>query len=296
MVILGESGCGKSTLLKLCYGLLDSSSGSIVFDGEKVTGPLENLLPGHPAMSLVYQDYRLMPKVSIWENLLYPLKDQTKDYREAMAEELLNMFKLQEHLHKLPYQLSGGQQQRVAFARALSTKPRLLLMDEPLSNLDTMLKDDLRNELREILGALGTSLILVSHDVEDAYLLADKLVIMREGKILQAGKPEEIYRKPVNKYAGELTGRLSIIPDNLLPDNFKNKLCGIRPENISLTTEPSAFKATLVDKQFYGSYCLIKLKTAGDFLLEAVCKPHQILTNSGVFFSFDPADIIVFSN
>ena len=267
IVILGESGCGKSTLLRLLYGLLDAESGTIVFKNRHVTGPAYNLLPGVQDMALLHQDYQLMPKISIRENILYPLLNQTKDYSNAMADELLSILNLTEHQYKLPYQLSGGQQQRAAWARALSTKPDLILMDEPFSNLDVALKENLRNELKEIIEALGTSLLMVSHDIDDAFILADRLLIIKEGKIIREGTPQVIYQNPGNSYVASLTGRNTNIPSEWLSANIDpGKQWCIRPENIRLAE--NGFKVRVTGKRFMGSYQLISLTSASGIVVE----------------------------
>lgn len=265
--MLGESGCGKSTLLRLLYGLLDAESGDIFFKNKRVTGPAYNLLPGVADMALLHQDYQLMPKITIRENILYPLLDQTKDYSTAMADELLNILNLTEHQHKLPYQLSGGQQQRAAWARALSTKPDLILMDEPFSNLDVSLKENLRNELKEIVLALGTSLLMVSHDIDDAFILADRLLVIKNGKIVREGTPQDVYQNPGNSYVASLTGRNTNIPKEWLPENVDQhtQWC-IRPENIRLAE--NGFKVRITNKKFMGSYQLFSLMAASGAVLE----------------------------
>jgi thiamine transport system ATP-binding protein len=211
LAVLGPSGCGKSTLLRTIAGLEHPASGSVRFDGEDVTR-----LPTHRrGFALMFQDGQLFPHLSVADNVGYPLRLRRTpaDDRRRRVEELLDLVGLPGTGDRSPATLSGGEQQRVALARALAVRPRLLLLDEPLSALDRDLRERLAVDLREILRRAGTTAVLVTHDHDEAFALAHHLAVMRAGRIVQAGTVDEVWRHPADAatarflgYAGVLTG------------------------------------------------------------------------------------------
>ena len=206
--LLGPSGCGKSTMLNLLSGLLTPTSGKIFFEDDEVTDlPAENR-----GVGLVFQNYALYPHLTVRQNILFPLqnlkgKDKLpKDVMEQKALEAAKLVQIQELMDRKPNELSGGQQQRVAIARALVKMPRILLMDEPLSNLDARLRLQTREELRRIQRQTGITTIFVTHDQEEAMSISDMIVVMKDGVIHQTGKPQEVYDDPVNKFVATFLG------------------------------------------------------------------------------------------
>ncbi|KZZ83869.1 MULTISPECIES: ABC transporter ATP-binding protein [Bacillaceae] len=187
--ILGNSGSGKSTILRLIAGLEVPSSGSIEINNKIVSNPFHFIQPEKRGVGLVFQDYALFPHLSVADNIKFGLKKRSKKEKNERVKELLHLVGLHDFANRYPYELSGGQQQRVALARALAPNPSLLMLDEPFSNLDSELQQKIRDELRSILKQTGITSIFVTHDREDARSLADRIVIMKDGKITQIGKP-----------------------------------------------------------------------------------------------------------
>ena len=202
--LLGPSGCGKSTLLYMIAGLEQPTSGRIYFDGEDVT----ELPTEKRGIGLVFQNYALYPHMTVEENIMFPLlnaKVKKKEARER-AEQTAGFVQIQDYLKRRPAQLSGGQQQRVAIARALVKQPKILLLDEPLSNLDARLRLELREEIRRIQREMGITTIFVTHDQEEAMSITDEIVLMKLGKIQQVATPSDMYRDPANQFVASFLG------------------------------------------------------------------------------------------
>lgn len=199
--ILGESGSGKSTILRLLAGLEKPKKGNLLI-GNKIMNN-ENIFvpPEKREVGMVFQDYALFPHMTVFENISFGIDQLSKSKRKEKVMETLNLVDLVDHKEKYPHQLSGGQQQRTALARAIVTEPKILLLDEPFSNLDTNLKNNIRERLKEIINKIGITTIIVSHDKLDALKLADQLIVLKEGKIVQKGVPEKLISKPETSYA-----------------------------------------------------------------------------------------------
>ncbi|KKK38769.1 ABC transporter [Mesobacillus campisalis] len=194
--ILGSSGCGKSTILRLISGLEVPRSGSIVIDGKKMADDRQFVKPEHRGVGMVFQDYALFPHMTVAGNIKYGLAKMSRREKNERLNEVLDLVGLAGFEKRYPYELSGGQQQRVALARALAPKPALIMFDEPFSNLDKSIQVKIRDELRLILKQTGVTSIFVTHDEEDAKALADRVVVMEDGKVLKAGRPEDIIGNP----------------------------------------------------------------------------------------------------
>ncbi|MGF1625742.1 MAG: ABC transporter ATP-binding protein [Alphaproteobacteria bacterium] len=208
---LGPSGCGKTTLLRIVAGLEQPQSGRVVLDGVDLGG----LPPERRGIAMMFQSYALLPHMSVLENVRFPLRMQgtgTAAEQRARARATLDLVKLGDHAGKLPRQLSGGQQQRVALARAIVAEPKLLLLDEPLSNLDARLREDMQIELKELQHRLGITTLLVTHDQEEALSLSDRIVLMREGAVEQVGTADELYRSPATAFAADFIGAANLLP------------------------------------------------------------------------------------
>ena len=194
--ILGPSGCGKTTLLNLILGLTDADSGKIIFDGNDITDtPMEKR-----GFNIVFQDYALFPNLNVIKNIRYGLKNNPDISSEKEINDLIELLGLKEHLNKRIDQLSGGQKQRVALARTLVMKPKILLLDEPLSALDGVIKESIKEKIKEIAREFNLTTIIVTHDPEEALTLSDHVMIINQGSISQYGSPDEIVNTPENEF------------------------------------------------------------------------------------------------
>lgn len=246
--LLGPSGCGKTTLLKLISGFLEPSDGEIIIDGINQKG----IEPDKRKIGMVFQDYALFPHMTVKKNVLYGLKINNKNKltKQQQTEKVLDTLEsldLQDFADRYPHELSGGQQQRVALARALVLNPKILLMDEPLSSLDTKLREKVREELKEIQQRLGITTIYVTHDQEEALSLSDKIAVMNEGRILQTGSPRNIYYKPADLFTADFIGRANF----LLIDGEKYL---VRPQwfELNKSEDAGAIKGTVISSSFLG--------------------------------------------
>jgi iron(III) transport system ATP-binding protein len=202
--ILGESGSGKSTVLRLLAGLEKPSKGRIEIDDQLMVNNDIFILPENRGIGVVFQDYALFPHMTVAENILFGIKNQPQEYKEEKLQNLLELIGLKEYKAKYPHQLSGGQQQRIALARSLAIDPSLVVMDEPFSSLDANLQSQIRGDLKEIMTTTGTTSIFVSHDKDDAINIADRIIVLEEGKIVQNGTTEEIMNSPSSDYVAGL--------------------------------------------------------------------------------------------
>lgn len=232
VTLLGPSGCGKTTTLRMIAGFEFPSSGEIILDGEKI-----NSLPPHKRdMSMVFQSYAIFPHLTVFENIAYGLnvKKMSKSDIQKKVEWVLSLVHLEGFGSRSPGQLSGGQQQRVALARALVMEPKVLLMDEPLSNLDAKLREEMRTEIRRIQKALNITSVYVTHDQIEAMTLSDKIVVMNQGIIEQVGKPVEIYRFPNSKFVANFIGRANFIQGEVVSQKKDELIANLFGKNINL--------------------------------------------------------------
>lgn len=211
--ILGPSGCGKTTLLNIILGLTNPDSGEINFNGEDITKvPMEKR-----GFNIVFQDYALFPNLNAYQNITYGLKNKPGISTQEEIDDFINLLGLKEHLNKKIEQLSGGQKQRVALARTLVMKPKILLLDEPLSALDGVIKESIKERIKTIAKEFNLTIIIVTHDPEEALTLSDKVLIINQGKISQYGNPENIINEPGNNFVKEfILNQLEIKRNNIL--------------------------------------------------------------------------------
>ena len=291
--LLGPSGCGKSTTLSIIAGLEQATEGSIYFDEENVGG----LEAEERDIGMVFQDYALYPHMTVQENIAFPLKMQgwKKKDRIEKVKEAAKMLRIEEYLKRKPGKLSGGQQQRVAIARAIVKNPKILLLDEPLSNLDARLRIELRDEIRRVQKQLGITTIFVTHDQEEALSISDKILLMEKGKISQYSSPKEMYMEPQNMFAAKFLGNppMNFVPGEEVEDGIclllgdenvtvkkgtvheagelKGSVCvGIRPEALELcsTEEEEAISGVITGIQTLGKDMYIHFR-AGEQVLTA---------------------------
>lgn len=239
---LGPSGCGKTTLLNIIGGFVKNDSGSIYLEDKDIT----ECPPEKREIVTVFQNYALFPHMNVVENVKYGLKYRgyNKEEQIKLAKEYLKIVGLEGYEKNSVGELSGGQQQRVALARALVLQPKILLLDEPFSNLDAKLKIAMREEIKELQKRLGISMIFVTHDQEEALSISDRIVVMSNGEIVQIGKPEEIYYSPKNRYVAEFIGKINFL-------EIGNK----RPEEIKMRRDDSG-DAIILNREFMGATTL----------------------------------------
>lgn len=239
---LGPSGCGKTTLLNIIGGFVKNDSGSIYLEDKDIT----EFPPEKREIVTVFQNYALFPHMNVIENVKYGLKYRgyNKEEQIKLAKEYLKIVGLEGYEKNSVGELSGGQQQRVALARALVLQPKILLLDEPFSNLDAKLKIAMREEIKELQKRLGISMIFVTHDQEEALSISDRIVVMSNGEIVQIGKPEEIYYSPKNRYVAEFIGKINFL-------EIGNK----RPEEIKMRRDNSG-DAVILNREFMGATTL----------------------------------------
>lgn len=268
--LLGSSGCGKTTILRLISGFLEPQNGTI-----KINGQIQNgILPNKRKIGMVFQDYALFPHLTVEENLLYGLKLQ-KDFKKnlnlnnQLVLQTAQSLGIENLLNRFPSELSGGQQQRVALGRSLVLQPQILLMDEPLSSLDTKLRIKVRDELKEIQQNLKITTIYVTHDQEEALSLSDKIAVMNQGKIMQYDSPNKIYFKPDNHFTADFIGRSNFIQE-------ENITYLVRPEWISITKNPQG-QSTIVSWQFLGDKIRYKVQTPKEILTADISSVAKII-------------------
>ncbi len=278
---LGPSGCGKTTLLRIVAGLETQSAGSITLAGRDIS----RLPPAQRDYGIVFQSYALFPNLSVADNVAYGLVNRRagREAIRARVAELVALVGLPGSEGKFPAQLSGGQQQRIALARALATSPGLLLLDEPLSALDAIVRVHLRQEIRALQRKLGVTTIMVTHDQEEALSVADRIVVMNDGRIEQVGTPMQVYREPATPFVADFVGRVNMLPAvteagggvRIGATRFE---CGhqrasdeslklyLRPEDVLARPiapgDSNVFEATIEKIEFLGSYCLVRVASS----------------------------------
>lgn len=306
VTLLGPSGCGKTTILRLIAGLETTTSGQILLENREIT----HSAPQHRDIGIVFQSYALFPHLTIGENVGFSLKMEgvPKAERLQRVKEALALVELEGFEDRFIDQISGGQQQRVALARALILKPKILLFDEPLSNLDSNLRHAMREKIRTLQQQLNITALYVTHDQSEAFAVSDEIVVMNKGKIVQQGSPEQLYTAPVNQFIANFMGEASFLPAQKLGNQIQlgdlhlmmesdipdgECLLGIRPEAISLTAcEAGNFSATLRKADYMGAYWELELEWLGKSLTAFVaptqfdrCAHHYrvALGREGVF-------------
>jgi iron(III) transport system ATP-binding protein len=297
--LLGPSGCGKTTLLRTIAGFQHQDRGEIIVNGERIDHK-----PAHKRdIGMVFQDYAVFPHLTVADNVAFGLKARSlpKSEIETRVAETLKMVRLDGYQHRLPAEMSGGQQQRIGLARAMAIRPTLLLMDEPLSNLDAKLRIELREDIRDIQRRLGITTIYVTHDQEEALAVSDRICVMNKGNVEQIGTPFEIYRKPLRRFAATFVGTMNFMPGKL--ENGHLLISGhriayhstasgpvevaIRPENVLLAGmahegESIALKSIVQKVTFLGREAHYTLKTdAGEIVAQVADPAHDFIAMEG---------------
>ena len=290
VALLGPSGCGKTTALRLLAGFDQPTSGALLVDGHDVTATPANKRD----MGMVFQSYSLFPTMSAADNVAFGLRlrGQSTRTRRARATELLELVGLGQHAAKYPHQLSGGQQQRVALARALAVEPRVLLLDEPLSALDAKVRDQLRDEIRRIQLELGVTTVFVTHDQEEALSMADRVGVMRAGRLEQCDAPATLYERPATPFVAEFVGAMNRIPgqvdadgrvhirgqllpiDGHAPGAGSRVIVLVRPEAITVAPDRDG-DATVVVATFRGASTRLRLLLTDGTEIVADIQSHR---------------------
>lgn len=304
--ILGPSGCGKSTLLQAVAGLQDIDAGEIHLNGKLLSSNTQVLRPEKRGINMVFQDYALWPHLTVEKNIEYGLKMQKKNTEQRLEkrEFLFQMLKLNQLEKRYPSELSGGQQQRVAIARALATEPELLLLDEPLSNLDMQLKFEMRNELSRLLRAFQTTALHVTHDPLEAYALADRILMLRDGQIEQFGTPQEVRENPASLWVAGLLGLTNQIEGVAVKSNhlqvgdyyieasgeiMNQSKAVIVTGSDSLKIEMTAVSNSLPGKVehiiYEGDFWRVMIRTIGGLVTTLEKSPYTV--NDEVYVAFD---------
>jgi iron(III) transport system ATP-binding protein len=275
--LVGESVCGKSTTIRMIAGLENPTSGEIKYNGQLLNRAGYSVPPEKRNIGMVFQDNSLFPHLTVKENILFGIKDKTQRTEEK-SEYFLNLTGLNGLGERYPHEISGGQVQRVALSRALAPEPELILMDEPFNNLDIRIKMNMLEEVGKILNKTNTTCLLITHEKSEAFILADRITVMREGTLLQTAKPPELYKSPVDTYVAEFFGRANHIPVKLnngmfetamgminVPSAFeKNTLSELgflvhRPWDVKISKDGD-FEIEIVNSYFFGDYQEVRFK------------------------------------
>lgn len=264
--MLGPSGSGKTTCLRMIAGFEQPTSGTVLIDGEDATG----VPPYRRNVNTVFQDYALFPHMNVAENVAYPLmlKKMPRAGRLARAEEALSLVKLSGYGARRPGQLSGGQRQRVALARAIINQPKVLLLDEPLGALDLKLRESMQEELKSLQKTLGITFIFVTHDQGEALSMADRVAVFSEGRVMQVGTPEDIYRQPNSRFVADFVGSSNVLtPDVVAGMTGEKRWASLRPEAVHVVKAgqgASSLSGTVTARSYLGATTrlTVKLKDA----------------------------------
>lgn len=254
LTIVGPSGCGKTTLLRMIAGLADPTGGKIAIDEESLVDIENGIAPTEPEkrdFGMVFQSYAVWPHMNVFDNVAYPLKIKKlpKEEIKNRVMEMLSLVHMEGLEKRMAHELSGGQQQRVALARALVMQPRLLLLDESLSNLDAALREEMRDEIKDIQKKLGITIINVTHDQTEALAMSDKVAIMKNGELIQFATPREMYKNPANTFVAKFLGAYNIIKAEL-ENEGKQGYLAVKADDLHFAEQ--GFAGTVVKKQFQG--------------------------------------------
>lgn len=311
MCVVGPSGCGKTTLLRAAAGLEGIDAGSISLDGRVLSGPGAFMPPEARMIGMVFQDYALFPHLTVAANVMFALNKLEAAKRTRIAMDALERVGLAAKADAYPDILSGGEQQRAALARAIVARPRVLLMDEPFSNLDRRMRDQVRDDAMDVLREIGATAVVVTHDPEEAMRIADHIVLMRQGRVVQAGTAEELYSRPADLQAARFFCPLNEIPGIIrgglaetalgrfaAPGHAEGAkvIAGIRPEGMSVLADGQGIAAKLLKRRFLGDTDIAEAAIEG---LELTVRlrgrlPAGLGQSSLVRLEINAKDVLVF--
>lgn len=308
LALTGESGCGKTTLLRTIAGFEPIQQGGISILDQLVSDSDKVVKPENRSVGLVFQDLALFPHMTIKKNIAYGLNRLSAEEKKQRITEVLELTGLSDYTDRYPHELSGGQKQRVALARALAVKPKLLLMDEPFSNLDEILRVKVRHEIKAILEKSEITTIIVTHDSHDAFNLADKIAILRNGEIIQYGTPKELYDQPVDPYVARFFGEISIISGAKQGEEIatafgniplavqkEHLTIGLRPGAIAVNSTDTLLKGTVTNVRFLGEFYeyIVSSKTSNEHI-HIRSFNEQFQEGENISFSVAPDKIRLF--
>ncbi len=309
--LLGQSGCGKTTLLRIAAGIERQTSGKIILDGREIAGPGVFLPPEKRHIGLMFQDYALFPHLTILQNVCFGLRGLNRRDAERVARNVLRRVGLEKYAEQYPHALSGGEQQRVALARAIVPRPGVLLMDEPFSGLDQRLRASVRNETIALLTETRATCLIVTHDPEEAMQIADRIALMKSGRLVQVGTPEHLYRTPVDLFAARFFSAFTEIPAtvrsksvetplgtfgaNGIADNEK-VVVGVRPQAVRLTKAKSDIRGRVVQISFLGEVDQVSILVEGlnEPLLARIEGGYTGSTGDDVDLKIDGKALLIF--
>ena len=266
IAVIGESGSGKSTLLKAIYGLLKIDDGEILFNGLRVKGPDEKLIPGHAEMKMVTQDFSLNIYAKVYDNIASMLSNTNVALKQQKTMEMMDHLRITPLKDKRIVELSGGEQQRVAIARALVSDTKVLLLDEPFSQVDSILKNQLRADIKRLSKDTGLTIIMVSHDATDGLFMADRIVILKDGKLMQTGQPRNVYNYPKNIYTAKMLGNAVVLTKaeaHQLELKTSSKQICFYPEWVELKATWTSKKFQVKEIYYKGHYDELLLERNG---------------------------------
>lgn len=300
VTLLGPSGCGKTTMLRMIAGFEKPTSGEIYIDETLVSSDKVFMPPEKRGVGMVFQSYAVWPHMDVFENVAYPLTIAKCDKAtiEKKVAHVLDIVHLSKYTKRYPNQLSGGQQQRVALARALVAEPKLLLLDEPLSNLDAKLRESMRFEIKDIQRNLGITVVYVTHDQTEAMAMSDRVFLINRGVVQQKGSPEEIYRRPVNQFVADFLGKVDFLKgvaedgvirlnetDVAIPYSGDKKGAvevAVRPENIIMSKAEGEIKGTVTAGYYLGDTSDYRVQVGGIIM--------RVISAGNTFRDFAPGD------
>ena len=307
VTLLGPSGCGKTTMLRMIAGFEKPTTGEIKIDDVIVSGPGQFIPPNKRNIGMVFQSYAVWPHMNVFDNVAYPLKIQgvSRNEIKQRVENILEAVHLSQYISRMPNELSGGQQQRVALGRALVCNPRVLLLDEPLSNLDAKLRESMRFEIKEVQKKFGITVVYVTHDQTEAMAMSDRVIVFNKGVVQQIDSPMNIYRNPVNQFVADFIGKINFLRGvayegkiefssggqymSYSGDKRGQVVVAVRPENMTMRTDKGVLLGTLSQAYYLGDVndCRVNVDGTQIRVIAAGHTYGQIETDSQVWLDFD---------
>ncbi|MBQ9564711.1 MAG: ABC transporter ATP-binding protein [Synergistaceae bacterium] len=306
VTLLGPSGCGKTTLLRLIAGFEKPTAGEIRIDDTVVSGPEQFIPPNRRGIGMVFQSYAVWPHMNVFDNVAYPLKIQRvpRDEIRRRVEEILETVHLSQYIKRMPNELSGGQQQRVALGRALVSSPRVLLLDEPLSNLDAKLREFMRFEIKDVQRRFGITVVYVTHDQTEAMAMSDRVIVFNRGAVQQMDSPMNLYRNPANQFVADFVGKINFLRgtagdgriefpggQGMAYDGEKRGpvVVAVRPENMTMRTDWGVLRGTLSQAYYLGDVndCRVDVNGVSVRVVAAGHTYGQIPVGSPLWLDFD---------